>query len=118
MSSLLRVVPLPAIQYPWVPLSTSLAEIRGRCHEPLPTMMVIPTCMPHFHTSQVWGMARCSEVITFLSLQTSSRPSLAKPLDTHVLHPQTVKVYASYLHNSLSVTLWLLSCLEYNVLLL
>jgi hypothetical protein len=53
MSSLLRVTPLSAIQHPRLPSSTSLAKIRGRCHELLPTAGVIIGCMPQFHTSQV-----------------------------------------------------------------
>jgi hypothetical protein len=63
-------------------------------------------------------MARCSEVIAFLSLQTSLCPSLAKPLSTHDLYPQTVKIGISCLHSSLGMTLQLLSCLGYDVLLL
>jgi hypothetical protein len=118
MSSLLRVVPLLAIQHPCVLSSTSLTKICGRCRELLPTTVVIPACMSHFHTSQVWGTTRCSEVIAFLSLQTSSHPSLVKPSSTHDLQPQTIKVDVSYLHSSIGVTLWLLSCLEYNVPLL
>jgi hypothetical protein len=73
-----RVVLHPAIQHPRVPSSTSLAEIRGRCHELLRTIMVIPACMPPFHTSQELGMVQYNEVIASLSLQISLRPSLAK----------------------------------------
>jgi hypothetical protein len=112
------VVPFPVIQHPRVPSSTSLVEICGRCRELLPTMVVTPTCMPRFHTSQVWGMVRCSKVIAFLSLQTSLRPSLMKPSSAHDLQPQTVKVGVSCLHSSLGVTLRLLSYLVYDVPLL
>jgi hypothetical protein len=74
--------------------------------------------MPWFHTSQEWGMVQCNEVIASLSLQTSLCPSLVKPLGTHDLQPQTVRVSASCLHSSLGVTSWLLGCLEYGVPLL
>jgi hypothetical protein len=63
-------------------------------------------------------MVQCNEVITSLLPQTSLHPSLVKPLGTHDLQPQTVRVSASYLHNSLDVTLQLLSYLEYGVPLL
>jgi hypothetical protein len=46
MSSLFRGVPLSVIEHPRVPSSTSLAEICGRCHELLPTTVVILACMP------------------------------------------------------------------------
>jgi hypothetical protein len=118
MSNLFRAVPHLAISHPRVPSSISLAVIRGRCRELLPTMVVIPACMPHFHTSQVWGMGRCSEVIAFLSLQTFLRPSLAKPSSTHDHQPQTINVDVSCLPSSLGVTLRLLSCLEYDIPLL
>jgi hypothetical protein len=118
MSNLFQAVPLPVIQHPWVPSSTSLAKIHRRCCELLPSMVVTLTCMPQFHTSQEWGMVWCNEVIASLSPQTSLRPSLVKPLATHDLQPQTVRVSTSYLHNSLDMTLWLLSCLEYDVPLL
>jgi hypothetical protein len=118
MSSPSRVVPLPAIQHPLMPSNTSLAEICGRCHELLPMIVVTPTCMPHFHTSQELGMVQYNEVIASLSLQISSRPSLMKPLSTCGLPPQTVKVSASCLHSSLGTTLRLLSFLGYDVPLL
>jgi hypothetical protein len=118
MSSPSRVVPLPAIQHLWVPSNTSLAEIRGRCRELLPMTVITPTCMPPFHTSQELGMVQYNEVITFLSLQIFSRSLLGKPLSIRGLQPQTIKVGASCLHNTLGTTLWLLSILGYYVLLL
>jgi hypothetical protein len=118
MSSPFRVVPLSAIQHPQVPSSTSLAEIHGRCHELLPMMVVTPTCLPRFHTSQELGMVQYNEVIASLSLQISSRPSLAKHLSIRGLQSQTVKVGTSYLRSSLGMTLRLLSCLGYDVPLL
>jgi hypothetical protein len=105
MSNLLRAVPLPVIQHPRLPSSTSLAEIYGRCRELLPTMVVTPTYMPWFHTSQEWGMVWCNEVIASLSPQTSLRYSLVKHLGTHDLQHQTIRVGASCLHNSLNMTL-------------
>jgi hypothetical protein len=113
-----RVVPLPAIQHPRVPSNTSLAEIHGKYRELLPMTVVTPICMPPFHISSEIGMVQYNEVIAFLSLQISSRPSLVKPLSTRGLQPQTVKVGASYLHNSLGAALWLLSFLGYDVSLL
>jgi hypothetical protein len=80
--------------------------------------VVTPTCMPPFHTSQELGMVQYNEVIASLSLQISSRPSLAKPLSTRALQPQTVKVGAYCLHSSLGATLRLLSFLGYDVSLL
>jgi hypothetical protein len=118
MSSPSRVVPLPAIQHPRVPSNTSIAEIRERCRELLPMMVATLTCMPPFHTSQELGMVQYNEVIASLSLQISSRPSLAKPLSTRGLQPQTVKVGASCLHSSFGTTLRLLSFLGYDVQLL
>jgi hypothetical protein len=81
-------------------------------------MVVTPASKLRFHISQGWGMVWYSEVLVSLSPQTSSRPSLAKPLSTHDLQHQTLRVDASYLHNSLDVTSRLLSCLKYGVLLL
>jgi hypothetical protein len=118
MSSLSRVVPLPAIQHPRVPSNTSLAEIHGRCHELLPMTVVTPTCMPPFHTSQELGMVQYNEVIASLSLQISSHPSLVKPLSMRGLQPQPIKVGASCLHSSLDATLRLSSFLGYDVPLL
>jgi hypothetical protein len=63
-------------------------------------------------------MVQCNEVIAFLSPQTSSRPSLVRPLGTHDLQPQTVRVGASCLRSSLGMTSQLLGCLEDGVLLL
>jgi hypothetical protein len=118
MSSLSQAVPLPAIQHPWVPSSTSLAEIRGRCHELLPMTVVTPTSMPPFHTSQELGIAQYNGVIASLSLQISSRPSLVKPLSIRGLQPQTTRVGTSCLHSSLGVTWQLLSFLGYDISLL
>jgi hypothetical protein len=118
MSNLIRAVPLPTIPHPHVPSSISSAAIHGRCCELLRMTVVIPACMPHFHTSQVWGMTRCSVVIAFLLLQTSLRHSLVKPLSTHDLYSQTIMVGISCLHSTLGVTLRLLSCLEYSIPLL
>jgi hypothetical protein len=118
MSNLTRGVPLLVLQHPLVHSSTSLVVIRERCRGLLPTMVVISACMPHFHTSQELEMVQYNEVIASLSLQISSRPLLVKPLSIRGLQPQTVKVGVSYLHNSLGVTLRLLSCLGYNVPLL
>jgi hypothetical protein len=118
MSSLSRVVPLLAIQHPWVPSNTFLAEIRERYRELLPMMVVTPTCMPSSHTSQELEMIQYNEVIVSLSIQISSCPSLGKPLSTRGLQPQTVNVNASCLHRSFGVTLRLLSFLGYDVLLL
>jgi hypothetical protein len=118
MSSLSQVVPLLAIQHPRVPSNTSLAKIHGRCHEQLPMTVATPTCMAPSHTSQELGMVQYNEVIASLLLQISSCSSLVKPLSRHGLQPQIVKVGASCLHSSLSVTLQLLSFLGYNVPLL
>jgi hypothetical protein len=118
MSNLTQVMPPPVIPHPWVASSTSSAVTRGRCHGLLPMTVVTTAYMPRFHTSQEWGMVQCNEVIASLSLQISSRPSLAKLLGIHDLQPQTVMVDASYLHSSLDVTSRLLGYLEYNVLLL
>jgi hypothetical protein len=118
MSSLPRVVPLPAIQHSRVPSNTSLAKICERYHELLPIMVVTLTCMPPSHTSQELWMVQYNKVIASLSLQISSRPSLVKPLSTRGLQPQTVKVGVSYLHSSLGATLRLLSFLGYDVSLL
>jgi hypothetical protein len=118
MPNLTRGVPLLVLQHPLVPSSTYLATIRGRYRGLLPMMVVIPASMPPFHTSQVWGMTRCSETIAFLLLQISLCPSLVKPSSTHDLQPQTIKVSASCLRSSLGVTLRLLSCLRYDVPLL
>jgi uncharacterized membrane protein (GlpM family) len=41
-----------------------------------------------------------------------------KPLGTHGLQPQTIRVGVSCLHSSFDMTSWLLSCLEYDVPLL
>jgi hypothetical protein len=62
--------------------------------------------------SSLYATFQCSEVTTFPSSQTSSLPSWVKPLGIHDLQPQTLRVNASCLHNSLSVTLWLLGYLE------
>jgi hypothetical protein len=105
MSNLTRMVPLPVIPHPRVPSITSSIMTRGKCHKPLPVTVVTTTYMPRVHTSQEWGMVRCIEVIAFLSLQISSRPSLTKPLGIRDLQPQTVMVDISYLHSSLDVTL-------------
>jgi hypothetical protein len=118
MLSLSRVEPLPVIQHPRVPSNTSLAEICGRYRELLPITVVTLTCMPPFHTSQELGMVQYNEVIASLSLQISSRPSMAKYLSTRGLQPQTIKVGASGLHSSLGATLRLLSFLGYDVPLL
>jgi hypothetical protein len=118
MSNLTRVVPLLVIQHQRVSSSTSLAVIRGRYHKLLPIKVVTPTCMPLFHSSQKWEMIQSNEVIAPLSLQAYLHPSLVKPSSTHNLQPQTVKAGVSCLHISLSMTLRLLSCLEYDVLLL
>jgi hypothetical protein len=118
MSSLSQVVPLSAIQHPRVPSNTSLADIRGRCHELLPMMVVTPICMPPFHTAQELGMVQYNEVIASLLLQFSSCPLLAKPLSTRDLQPQTIKVGTSCLQSSLGATLRLLSFLRYDVPLL
>jgi hypothetical protein len=105
MSNPCRAVPLPVIQYPRVASSTSLAEIRGRCRELLPKMVITITCMPPSHTSPELGMVKYNEVIASLSLQISSHPSLAKPLSTRGLQPQTVRVDASCLRSSLGAAL-------------
>jgi hypothetical protein len=63
-------------------------------------------------------MVQCNEVIAFPFTPNSLCPSLVTPLGTHDLQPQTIRVDTSYLHNSLDVTLPLLSCLEYDVPLL
>jgi hypothetical protein len=81
-------------------------------------MVVTPTYMPWSHTSQEWGMVQCNEMIASLSFQIASRLSLAKPLGIRDLQPQTVMVDASCLHSSIDVTLRLLGCFEYDVLLL
>jgi hypothetical protein len=114
MSNLSWEVPLPAIPHPRVPLSTF--AIRGRCRGLLPTTVVIPACMPRFHISQEWEMVWCNEVIASLLPQTSSCPLLVKPLGTHDLRPQTIRVGATYLHSSLGVTSQLLGCLEVPLL--
>jgi hypothetical protein len=101
-----------------VPSNASLAEICGRCRELLPMTVVTLTCMPPSHTSPELGMVQYNEVIASLSLQISSRPSLAKPLSTRGLQPQTVRVGASCLHSSLGTTLRLLNFLGYDISLL
>jgi hypothetical protein len=118
MSNPCRVVSLPVIQHPRVPSNTSLAEIRGRCHELLPVTVVTLTSMPPSHTSPELGMVQYNKVIASLSLQISSRPSLTKLLSTRGLQPQTVRVGASCLHNSLGATLRLSNLLGYDVPLL
>jgi hypothetical protein len=118
MSNLCRAVPLPVIQYPRVASNTSLAMIRGRCRELLPMMVVTLTCMPPSHTSPELGMVQYNEAIASPSLQISSRPSLAKPLNTRGLQPQTVRVSASCLRSSLGAALRLSSFLGYDVPLL
>jgi hypothetical protein len=118
MSNLCRAVPLPVIQYARVASNTSLAAIRGRCRELLPIMVVTLTCMPPSHTSPELGMVQYNEVITSLPLRIFSRPSLAKPLSTRGLQPQTLRVGASCLHTSLGVALRFLSFLGYDVPLL
>jgi hypothetical protein len=74
--------------------------------------------LPWFHTSQEVGMVQCNKVIASLSLQFSSRHSLVKPLGTHDLQPETVRVSTSCLHSSLGVTSQLLGYLEYGIPLL
>jgi hypothetical protein len=118
MSNLTRVVPLLVIPHPRVPSSTSSAATHERCRGLLPMTVVTPAYMPRSHTSQEWGMVQCNEVIASLSLQISSRPSLVKTLGIRGLQPQTIMVNVSYLHSSLGVTLRLLGCVEYGVLLL
>jgi hypothetical protein len=118
MSNLTRVMPPRAIPHPRVPSSTSSATTCGRSCGLLPMMVVTPAYMLWFHTSQEWGMVQCNEVIVSLSLQISLHPSLAKPIGIRDRQPQTIMVDISYLHSSLGVTLWLLGCLEYDVLLL
>jgi hypothetical protein len=112
MSNQPRVVSLQAIQHQQVPSGTSSAMICGRCPKLLPMTVVSQACMPQFHISQGWGMVQRNEVSTFSSSKTSSRPSLAKPLGIHDLHPQTLRVEASCWPNSLGMTSWLLGCLE------
>jgi hypothetical protein len=118
MSNTCRAVPLPVIQYPRVASNTSLAVIHGRCRELLPMMVVTLTCMPPSHTSPELGMVQYNEVTVSLSLQISSHPSLAKPLSTHGLQSQTVRVGASYLRSSLGAALRPSSFLGYDVPLL
>jgi hypothetical protein len=118
MSCPCRVVPLLAIQHPYVPSNTSLAEIRGRCHELLPMTVVTLTCMPPSHTSPELRIVQYNKVIASLSFQISSRHSLAKHLSTRGLQPQTIRVDASCLHSSLGATLRLLNFLGYDVPLL
>jgi hypothetical protein len=113
-----RAVSFPAIQHPWVPSNTSLSEIRGRCRELLPVMVVTLTSMPPSHTFPELGMVQYNEMIASLSLQISSRPSLVKLLSTHGLPPQTIRVGASCLHSSLGATLRLSNFLGYDVPLL
>jgi hypothetical protein len=101
MSNLSRAVSLLVILHLRVPLSTSLVATRLRCHKLQPMMAVSLACMPWVHISQGWEKVQSIEVLTSLSLQTSSRPSLGKPFGIHVLQPQTLRVGASCLHNSL-----------------
>jgi hypothetical protein len=118
MSNPCRAVPLPVIQYPRVASNTSLATIRGRCRELLPMMVVTLTYLPPSHTSPELGMVQYNEVITSLSLQIFSRPSLAKPLSMRGLQLQTVRVSASCLRSSLGAALRPSSFPGYDVLLL
>jgi hypothetical protein len=99
-----RAVSLQATQRPQVPSNTSLLTTRGRCREPQSMMVAGQTCRPQFHTSRGWGMVRCSEALTFLSLQSSSRLSRGKLSNTHDFQLWTPKVNASCLHKSLGVT--------------
>jgi hypothetical protein len=103
-SSLPQAMSVRAIWHPWVHSSTSLVVTHGRCRELLPTTVVSPTCKPRVHISWELVMVWCSEVLTFLWPETSSRPSLAKPLDTRDFQLRTPRIDASYLHNSLGVT--------------
>jgi hypothetical protein len=64
------------------------------------------------------GTVRCSDVLIFLSPQTSSRLSWAKPSNTHDFQHQTSKVDASCLHKSLGMISLLSSFLGYDELLI
>jgi hypothetical protein len=66
-------------------------------------MVATPTCMPRSYTSQGLEAVQCSEVLVFLSFQTSSCLSEVKPIDTHDFQLQTPRVSISCLHNSLGV---------------
>jgi hypothetical protein len=112
MSSQSRVEPHPVIQHSRASSNTSLAVIRGRYLELLPTTVATPSCMLRFHTFQGWEMVQCSEVLVFLLFQTFSCPLQAKPLDTHDPQLQTPRVSTSCLHNSLGMILWPLGYLE------
>jgi hypothetical protein len=50
--------------------------------------------------------------------RTNGPKGTMKPLGTHGLQPQTIRVGVSCLHSSFDMTSWLLSCLEYDVPLL
>jgi hypothetical protein len=113
-----RAVSLLATRRPQVPSNISSVATRGRCHEFQLRMVAGQACTPQFHTSRGWGMVRCSEVLIFISPQTSSRLSWVKLSNTHDFQLQTPKVDTSCLHKSLDVILRLLSYLGYDEWLL
>jgi hypothetical protein len=86
---------------------------RGRCHELLLRTVAGSACKPQSHTSWGWGTVRCSKALTFLSPQTSSRPSYARPSNIHDLLLRA-PINASCLHRSPGVTSRLSSFLGYD----
>jgi hypothetical protein len=75
-------------------------------------------CRPQIHSSRGWGTVQCSEVLIFLSPQTSSRLSWEKHSNTHDLQLRVPKADASYLHKTLGMILRLSSYLGYDEWLL
>jgi hypothetical protein len=112
MTSQPRAVSLPATRRPLVPSNISLVVARARCHELQLRTVAGQACRPQIHTSRGWGTVRCSEVLPFLSPQTSSCLSWAKLSNTHDLQLQIPKVDASCLHKCLGMTSRLSSFLD------
>jgi hypothetical protein len=114
MTSQPWAVSLRATRHSHVPSNISSIVARGRCCELQLRMVAGQACRPQIHTSRGWGTIRCSEVLTFLSPQTSSHLSWVKLSNTHDLQLWTPNVNASCLHKSLGVILRLSSYLGYN----
>jgi hypothetical protein len=114
MTSQLRAVPLQATWCPLVPSDISLVATRRRWHELHAMMVAGQACKPQSNTSRWWGTVRYSEVLTFLSPQTSSHLSWAKLSNTHDHLLQIPSVDASCLHMSLGAILRLSGYLGYD----
>jgi hypothetical protein len=96
----------------------TLVATCGRCRELQLQMVAGQACKPQFHTSQGWGMVRCSEVLIFLLPRTSSCLSWVKLSNTQDFQLWSPKVDTSCLHKSLGVILRLSSYLGYDEWLL